>query len=77
MLKFTCYEKKKKYGKAFHLQYRQSVRGNAYGRQEEVYPREDCRGCPYTEQRKMTDQKFLVRSHFLQPLYKFFDCNII
>ena len=31
-------------GKAFHLQYRQHVKGNNYGRQEEVYTCEDCSG---------------------------------
>ena len=40
-------------GKAFHLQYRKSIKGNTYGRQEEVYQCEDCGGCPYTEQCKI------------------------
>ena len=34
-------------GRAFRFQYRKHVRGNQYGRQEEVYECEDCRGCPY------------------------------
>ncbi len=31
--------------KAFHLLYRRSVRGNQYGRKEELYECEDCSGC--------------------------------
>lgn len=48
-------------GKAFHLQYRQNVKGNAYGRQEEVYQCEDCSGCPFAEQCKNTDKNRTVR----------------
>ena len=48
-------------GKAFHLQYRQNVIGNGYGRQEEVYQCEDCSGCPYAEQCKKTDRNRTVR----------------
>ena len=48
-------------GKAFHLQYRKSIKGNAYSRQEEVYQCEDCSGCPYTEQCKKTDKNRKVR----------------
>ena len=48
-------------GKAFHLQYRQHVRGNNYGRQEEVYTCEDCSGCPYAERCKKTDKNRTVR----------------
>ena len=48
-------------GKAFHLQYRQNVKGNAYGRQEEVYQCEDCSGCPFAEQCKKTDKNRTVR----------------
>ena len=48
-------------GKAFRLQYRQNVRGNAYGRQEEVYQCEDCSGCPFAEQCKKTDKNRTVR----------------
>ena len=48
-------------GKAFHLQYRKNVNGNAYGRQEEVYQCEDCAGCPYAEQCKKTDKNRTVR----------------
>lgn len=39
-------------GKAFVFQCRKAVRGNHYGRQEEVYRCEDCSGCPYAEQCK-------------------------
>ena len=48
-------------GKAFHLQYRQNVKGNAYGGQEEVYQCEDCSGCPFAEQCKKTDKNRTVR----------------
>ena len=48
-------------GKAFHLQYRQHVKGNQYGRQEEVYQCEDCSGCPYAEKCKKTDKNRTVR----------------
>lgn len=48
-------------GKAFHLAYRQNVRGNQYGRQEEVYICEDCSGCPYAEQCKKTDKTRTIR----------------
>ena len=48
-------------GKAFHLQYRQNVKGNAYGRQEEVYQCEDCSGCPFAEQCKKTDKNRTVK----------------
>ena len=40
--------------KAFHLLYRRSVRGNQYGRKEELYECEDCSGCPYAEKCKKT-----------------------
>lgn len=46
--------------KAFHLKYRKHVRGNKYGRQEEVYECEDCSGCPYAEQCKKTDRNRTV-----------------
>lgn len=48
-------------GKAFHLQYRRNVRGNQYGRQEEIYQCEDCRGCPYAARCKKTDKNRTVR----------------
>ncbi len=47
--------------KAFHFRYRQAVKGNLYGRQEEVYQCEDCSGCPYTEQCKKTDKNRTIR----------------
>lgn len=43
-------------GRAFHLQYRRNVRGNLYGRQEEIYQCEDCTDCPYAAQCKKTDK---------------------
>ena len=45
----------------FYLQYRKNVKGNKYGRQEEVYQCEDCSGCPYAEQCKKTDKNRTVR----------------
>ena len=48
-------------GKNFYLQYRKNVKGNKYGRQEEVYQCEDCSGCPYAEQCKKTDKNCTVR----------------
>ena len=58
-------------GKAFHLQYRQPVKGNQYGRQEEVYQCEDCSGCPYAEKCKKTDKNRTVRiNHELTAMHK-------
>jgi hypothetical protein len=37
-------------GKAFIFKKHQHVRGNRYGRTEEVYECEDCTGCPYKDQ---------------------------
>ena len=48
-------------GKAFRFQYRQKVKGNAYGRQEEVYQCEDCGGCPFSQQCKKTEKNRTVR----------------
>lgn len=48
-------------GKAFHFAYRKNVRGNRYGRQEEVYVCEDCAGCPYARQCKKTDKNRSIR----------------
>jgi transposase len=53
-------------GKAFHFLYRQNVRGNKYGRQEEVYRCEDCSGCPYVSKCKKTDKNKTV--HLNQEL---------
>lgn len=47
--------------KAFHLLYRRSVRGNQYGRKEELYECEDCSGCPYAEKCKKTAKNRTVR----------------
>ena len=40
--------------RAFKFIYRHLVRGNLYGRQEEVFECEDCQGCPLAEQCKKT-----------------------
>ena len=58
-------------GKAFHLQYRQHVKGNQYGRQEEIYQCEDCSGCPYAEKCKKTDKNRTVRiNHELSAMHQ-------
>ena len=58
-------------GKAFYLQYRQPMKGNQYGRQEEVYHCEDCSGCPYAEKCKKTDKNRTVRiSHELTAMHQ-------
>ena len=48
-------------GKSFNFLYRQHVKGNQYGRQEEVYQCEDCSGCPYASKCKKTDKNKTVR----------------
>lgn len=48
-------------GKAFQFKYRRPVKGNNYGRQEEVYECEDCVGCPYAERCKRTEGNRTVR----------------
>ena len=47
--------------KAFNFMFRKNVRGNEYGRQEEVYVCEDCSGCPYASQCKKTDKNRTIR----------------
>lgn len=47
--------------KTFHFAYRQFVRGNQYGRQEEVYICENCSGCLYAIQCKKTDKNRTIR----------------
>ena len=47
--------------KAFHFLYRKNVRGNQYGRKEELYECEDCSGCPYAEKCKKTAKNRTVR----------------
>ncbi len=39
-------------GKKFFFSYRKAVKGNKYGRQDEVYVCEDCSECPYAQQCK-------------------------
>ena len=48
-------------GQAFHFKYRKLVRGNQYGRQEEVYECDDCSGCPYAEKCKHTPNNRTIR----------------
>ncbi len=48
-------------GKKFVFSYRQDVKGNKYGRQEEIYTCEDCSGCPYAEKCKKTDKNRSIR----------------
>lgn len=47
--------------KAFYLQYRKNIKGNHYGRQEEVYQCEDCTGCLYGSECKKTDGNRTIR----------------
>ena len=48
-------------GKAFHFRYRKHIKGNQYGRQEEIYECEDCSGCPYAAECKKTSKNRTVR----------------
>ena len=48
-------------GKKFRLAYRRTVKGNLYGRQEEIYECEDCGNCPYAGQCKKADGNRTVR----------------
>lgn len=48
-------------GKRFDFAYCKAVRGNQYGRQEEVYICEDCDGCPYAAQCKKTEKNRTIR----------------
>lgn len=47
--------------KTFKLKYRKNIKGNLYGRQEEIYECEDCRECPYAEQCKKADKNRTIR----------------
>lgn len=47
--------------KAFIFRYRKNVKGNKYGRQEEIYECEDCTGCPYAAECKKTAKNRTVR----------------
>jgi hypothetical protein len=44
----------------FHFAYRTAVKGNLYGRQNEIYICEDCSGCPYAAQCKKTEKNRTV-----------------
>lgn len=58
-------------GKAFYFQYRRRVRGNKYGRQEEVYQCEDCTGRPYADQCKKTDKNRTIHlNHELTAMHQ-------
>ena len=48
-------------GRKFRFAYRKPIKGNLYGRQEEVYECEDCSGCPYAERCKKTDRNRTIR----------------
>jgi hypothetical protein len=48
-------------GKTFHFQYRKDVKGNHYGRQEEVFQCEDCSDCSYASECKKTDKNRSIR----------------
>ena len=48
-------------GRRMRFSHRKAVKGNHYGRQEEVYVCEDCSDCPYASQCKKTDQNRTIR----------------
>ena len=48
-------------GKKMLFSHRRLVRGNRYGRQEEIYTCEDCSGCPYAAQCKRTEGNRTIR----------------
>ena len=48
-------------GMHLRFAYRKAVRGNLYGRQEEVFICEDCSDCPFASQCKKTDKNRSVR----------------
>ena len=48
-------------GRKFRFAYRKAIKGNLYGREEEVYECENCRGCPYAEQCKKTENNRTIR----------------
>ena len=48
-------------GQFFHFQYRQNVKGNQYGCQEEVCQCEDCTDCTYASQFKKTGKNKTIR----------------
>lgn len=45
----------------FLFSYRKGIKGNQYGRQEEIYTCEDCKGCPYADKCKKTDNNRTIR----------------
>lgn len=45
----------------FKFAYRAPVKGNQYGRQEEIYRCEDCSNCPYADKCKKTDKERTIR----------------
>ena len=47
-------------GISFKFLYRKTIRGNLYGRQEEIYECEDCSGCPYAERCKKAERNRTV-----------------
>ena len=58
-------------GKAFLFQYRKAVRGNQYGRQEEIYQCEDCSGCLHAERCKKAEKNRTVRvNHELTAMHR-------
>ena len=48
-------------GRKLSFSYRKAVKGNRYGRQEEVYTCEDCSDCPYASQCRKGDKNRTVR----------------
>ena len=48
-------------GRKFVFSYRKPVKGNLYGRQEEIYECENCSNCPYADKCKKTDGNRTIR----------------
>ena len=48
-------------GKKFYYLYSRPVRGNKFGRTEELYQCEDCRGCPHREKCHKSEKNRIIR----------------
>ena len=47
-------------GKIMKFKYRKAIKGNKYGREEEIYECEDCSNCPFASQCKKTEKNRTV-----------------
>jgi len=48
-------------GKKFKFMYSRPVKGNKFGRTEELYQCEDCNGCPYREKCHKSEKNRIIR----------------